>query len=101
MKALVVMMFIGLLLGFGLSMASKIFYIKEDERFEKLMAMLPGYNCGACGYPGCSGMANAIVHKETDTLTCRPCKLEQRKAIVEYINSTTDEDGNPMKIKSI
>ena len=32
------------------------FYIKEDNRKEGLTALLPGYNCGACGNPGCATM---------------------------------------------
>lgn len=101
MKALLLMTIMGLLSGFLLCVANRVFYVKKDIRFEKLLTMLPGYNCGACGYPGCSGMATALLKKETDTLTCRPCKPDQRYAILEYLNHTPDEEGNLLKVKSI
>ena len=55
------------LLGLGLSAAvilaaaSKFLYVKEDPRIEKVKAILPGANCGGCGYPGCAGAAAAVV----------------------------------------
>jgi len=52
----------GLLFGAGLAFASKKFAIKVDSRIEEIVAALPGANCGACGYPGCSGYAEAIVN---------------------------------------
>ncbi|MEG1310973.1 MAG: RnfABCDGE type electron transport complex subunit B [Romboutsia sp.] len=53
----------GLGLSFGsiLAYASKKFEVKIDERVEKIMVILPGANCGGCGFPGCGGLANAIV----------------------------------------
>jgi len=55
---------LGLLLGVGLGYASKIFEVEEDPRLKAVIEALPGANCGGCGYPGCSGMGNAIVRGE-------------------------------------
>ncbi|HHW99055.1 MAG TPA: RnfABCDGE type electron transport complex subunit B [Firmicutes bacterium] len=58
---------IGILGGFGilfgalLAYAAKKFAVKADPRVEELLGVLPGANCGACGYPGCSAYADAIV----------------------------------------
>ncbi len=55
------------LLGLGLSAAiilataSKFLYVKEDPRIEEVKAVLPGANCGGCGYPGCAGAAAAVA----------------------------------------
>lgn len=49
--------FIGLLLG----VASKAFYVEVDERVTLVRECLPGNNCGGCGFPGCDGLADAIV----------------------------------------
>ena len=46
-----------LLLGF----ASKIFAVEVDERIPQVRECLPGANCGGGGYPGCDGLAAAIV----------------------------------------
>ena len=52
---------LGLAAGVLLALASKIFYVKTDERIEKISSALPGINCGACGFSGCEGYACAIV----------------------------------------
>ena len=54
---------IGLLAGILLTVASKIFEVKTDERIEKITEALPQANCGACGYAGCADYANAIITK--------------------------------------
>lgn len=51
----------GLIFGAGLAFASKKFAVEVDPRTEEILEILPGANCGACGYPGCSGYAEAIV----------------------------------------
>jgi len=47
--------------GAGLSLASKKFAVEKDPRVDEVREALPGANCGACGYPGCDGLASAIV----------------------------------------
>lgn len=52
-------------LGFALAMllylVSKKFAVKEDPRIAQVAEVLPGANCGGCGFPGCGGMAAACV----------------------------------------
>ena len=55
---------VGLFIGIFLGLASVIFKVSVDEREEKIVEVLPGNNCGGCGYPGCSGLAAAIVKGE-------------------------------------
>ena len=100
-KAFSIMFVIGLVLGALLMIANRFFAVVEDKRYEEVLNMLPGYNCGACGYAGCSGMVNAMLNRETDTLQCAPRKAEQRKAIVDYLNSEPGPDGEKLKVKSI
>ncbi|MDL2255167.1 Fe-S cluster domain-containing protein [Parabacteroides sp. OttesenSCG-928-G06] len=45
--------------------ASKKFEVYEDPRIGQVQEALPGANCGACGYPGCSGFATACVNADT------------------------------------
>ncbi|MEF9990799.1 MAG: RnfABCDGE type electron transport complex subunit B [Romboutsia sp.] len=51
----------GLIFGAILAYASKKFAVEVDERVEAILEALPGANCGGCGFPGCGGLANAIV----------------------------------------
>ncbi|MDR0986698.1 MAG: RnfABCDGE type electron transport complex subunit B [Ruminococcus sp.] len=55
---------LGLFAGVLLTVFSKLFEVKTDERVEAVTAVLPGINCGACGYAGCSDYAEAAVAGE-------------------------------------
>ncbi|MCI5605064.1 MAG: RnfABCDGE type electron transport complex subunit B, partial [Clostridia bacterium] len=52
---------VGLVFGLLLALAAHIFAVKKDERAEKILSVLPGANCGSCGYAGCSAYAEAVV----------------------------------------
>ena len=49
-------------LGLLLAVASKYLAVKEDPRVGEVLKLLPGANCGGCGFPGCSGMADSLVN---------------------------------------
>ena len=40
---------------------SQKFKVYEDPRVGQVESALPGANCGGCGFPGCHGMACALV----------------------------------------
>lgn len=63
---------LGGVFGLLLSFAAKKFAVQQDERIDKLQEVLPGANCGACGFPGCSGYAAAIVKGEAAVGLCVP-----------------------------
>ena len=60
----------GCLMGFFLCFASEKFKVEVDEREEAIIGVLPGNNCGGCGYAGCSGLAAAIVKGEAPVNGC-------------------------------
>ena len=92
--AVLVLAGLGLILGIGVAIASKVLHVKEDKRVEEVTKMLPGYNCGACGHPGCSGMAEALVSgEETNPAKCKPSKKDRVDQIVAYLKEhPTAED---------
>ena len=51
---------VGIIVGFGLGLFGEKFKVEVDEREVAIRAELPGNNCGACGFPGCDGLARAI-----------------------------------------
>ena len=46
----------------------KRFWIKVDPILEEVVSMLPGLNCGACGFTGCQNFAEALI--KGDNITC-------------------------------
>jgi Na+-translocating ferredoxin:NAD+ oxidoreductase RNF subunit RnfB len=52
---------LGLAFGALLAFASIKFFVETDERVSLIREILPGANCGGCGYPGCDGYADAVV----------------------------------------
>ncbi len=61
---------LGLLAGSGLAYASKKFVSKIDPKVEAILEALPGANCGACGFAGCSGFAKALVEERAQANGC-------------------------------
>ncbi len=77
---------IGLVAGVGLAFASKYMAVPVDERVEKLTEVLPGANCGACGYSGCEGYAAAIASGEAEPNKCAPGGEAAATAIAEIMD---------------
>ena len=44
-----------------LYVVSLIFKVEEDPRIDLVVAVLPGANCGGCGFAGCRNFAEACV----------------------------------------
>lgn len=92
--AIAIALVISVLLGLLLAVADKYLSVKEDPRVAEVTKMLPGANCGGCGFPGCSGMADSLVNGGNKNLSaCRPCKPEAKAKIIEYLANTQGPDG--------
>ena len=68
--ATVIVGVVGLVVGLFLGIAAISFKVEVDEREEAILEVLPGNNCGGCGYAGCSGLAAAIVKGEAPVNAC-------------------------------
>ena len=76
---------LGLIYGLGLAFASKKFHVEIDPKIENINEILPGANCGACGYPGCAAYAEAIVEKGAAINLCAPGGDDVIKHIAEIM----------------
>jgi Na+-translocating ferredoxin:NAD+ oxidoreductase RNF subunit RnfB len=74
---------LGAIFGIGLTLASKKFAVVEDPRIEKLVSVLPGSNCGACGFIGCHALAQAIIQGKADVSSCIVGGVEVANRIAE------------------
>ena len=62
----------GVLMGLFLAFASKKFEVEVDPKVEAILAVLPGANCGACGFPGCAGYATGVALEGAKMTLCAP-----------------------------
>lgn len=63
---------VGLLAGVALVLAAKFMAVSTDEKFELVRALLPGANCGACGYAGCDDYAAKVAEGKAEVNLCLP-----------------------------
>lgn len=62
----------GIIAGFVLAYASKKFAVKEDLKVKEIEKILPGMNCGACGYASCHAYAAAVAAGKAELNLCKP-----------------------------
>lgn len=84
---------IGLLIGLILAVASIVMAVPKDEKAEAVLELLPGANCGACGYSGCEGYAKALAKGEAKPGLCSPGGEECTDAIANLLGV----DGETVK----
>ena len=63
---------LGIVLGLALGFASRIFRVEGNPIVAEIEGLMPGTNCGQCGFPGCSGAAAAIVEGRAAPTCCPP-----------------------------
>ena len=78
---------LGLLAGVLLTVVSKVFEVKTDERVSAVNDVLPQANCGACGFSGCSDYASAVVVNGVATNLCKAGGDECAKKIAEIMGT--------------
>ena len=71
-SAIIILSLLGLTLGLLLGAASRYFAVEGNPLEAEIESMLPGSQCGQCGYPGCTPAAAALVNGEADVTLCPP-----------------------------
>ena len=59
--SILVLFTLGFVAAALLGISSKILAVEEDPRVEAVVEVLPGANCGGCGFAGCENYAQAVV----------------------------------------
>jgi len=91
--AVIVLGLIGFVFAIFLAYLSKKLKVEEDPRTEKILAVLPGLNCGACGFSGCRAYAEAVVKKCHIFAGCLPGGKDinnQISGILEIVGCLSD-----------
>lgn len=72
---------LGAALGSVLSVTARYFAVEEDPLEVELLGLLPGAQCGQCGFVGCGQAAVALAKGEAPVTLCPP----GGKAVVEKL----------------
>lgn len=76
---------VGLVFGALIALASSRLRVWEDPRIDEVTSMLPGANCGACGYAGCRAFAESLVSGATAPATCTVMGPDARADVASYL----------------
>ncbi len=84
------------LLGFALALilyfVAQKFKVEEDPRIDDVEALLPGANCGGCGFAGCRAFAEGCVKASNlDTLFCPVGGNDTMKSVASYLGLAVAE----------
>ena len=87
---------LGALLAVILYFVAQKFKVEEDPRIDEVEKMLPGANCGGCGFAGCRAMSEALVKNDNiDALYCPVAGGDVMKSIAGYLGKSA-ADKAPM-----
>ena len=78
---------IGAAAGALLLLGDRLFSVETDETVSQLLEALPAANCGACGYSGCEGYANAVAKGEAATNKCKVGGDDTAKRLAEIMGT--------------
>ena len=83
---------LGILSAVILYVVAQKFRVEEDPRIDEVEKMLPGANCGGCGFAGCRGMADALVKQDDiSSLFCPVGGGDTMKAVAAYLGKAAPE----------
>lgn len=89
----VVAIFFGVLLAY----LGKKLAVKVDEKEEKVLGLLGGANCGACGKAGCAQFAKALVEGKAQLSECSATNAGNKSLICDILGLNAS-DEEPQKI---
>lgn len=98
--AALVMLAVALALGIAILLVSKKFHVQADDKVDDILDILPGANCGACGYVGCEAYAKALATNADEPLTlCTVGGGSTVDALAKYLGQ--DEQEFTQEIASV
>lgn len=64
-------------------------YLFKNNKEDEILKMLPGYNCGACGFGSCCGMMHALMKDKDAINKCRVCK--NKEEIIKFLGDINEK----------
>lgn len=90
LSAIFIVTALGLAMGALLGLASKYLAVEGNPLQGEIEELLPGSQCGQCGYPGCSPAAEAMANGEAPVTLCPPGGKALAEALAEKLGVSVD-----------
>ncbi|KIL99051.1 Electron transport complex protein RnfB [Paramagnetospirillum magnetotacticum MS-1] len=84
----------GVTLGAVLGTAAKLLAVPNNPIEEELQNLLPGSQCGQCGFVGCAQYAAALAKGGTPVTLCAPGGKATIEALAKKLGVHADADGH-------
>lgn len=91
--AIIIIALLGLSMGTLLGYAAKFFAVEGNPLEAEIEALLPGSQCGQCGFPGCSPAAAAVANSQAPVTLCPPGGKALVEALAEKMGVSVDLSG--------
>jgi Na+-translocating ferredoxin:NAD+ oxidoreductase subunit B len=85
LQAVAILGGVGLTFGALIALTHRRMWVWEDPRIDAVTELLPGTNCGACGYAGCRAFAEATVSGAAEPARCTVMGPDMRSDVAEYL----------------
>ena len=82
---------VGLTFGVLIALANHKLKVWEDPRVNAVTDLLPGANCGACGFAGCRAFAEAVIKGETPPAECTVMSPDETDDVAHYLGVDAGE----------
>ena len=84
---------LGLSLGLLLGLAGRYLKVEQDPIVDEIAAMMPGSQCGQCGFPGCQPAAEALASGSAPVTLCPPGGRVLAEELAAKLGVTVDLSG--------
>jgi electron transport complex protein RnfB len=91
--AIVSLTVMGLVLGFLLGAAARFLRVEEDPLVDEIERLMPGSQCGQCGFPGCKPAAEALVAGQAPPTLCPPGGRALAEQLAQMLSIDLDLSG--------
>jgi len=92
---------LGVCCGWLLGLAARYLRVETNPLNEELQQLLPGVNCGQCGFPGCAGAAEALASGKAPVTLCPPGGPALAQALAAKLGVAVDAAAGPPALAHI
>ncbi len=82
---------VGLVFGSLIAVAHRYLQVWEDPRIEAVADLLPGTNCGACGFAGCRAFAEGLVGGAAEPVGCTVSGPDEVEDVATFLGVAAGE----------